>query len=140
MNDRPTFEESYPKYEFAELVRLGIAIGSSILWMLGLAKAPWPSASALNQLSPTQAMLPTSHQAVSSRQVGGAQGRSWRHGPISGSIGRRHLATKSLIALVAGARNHLYRTLVAWARPYRSASVRQGKPGALTAWVNSGEL
>lgn len=38
MNDHPTFEETYPRYEFAELVRLGIAIGTSILRMLHLAK------------------------------------------------------------------------------------------------------
>lgn len=57
MNSRPTFEETYPRYEFAELVRLGIATGRSILWMLRLGKAPWPSAPALDRVSPTQAML-----------------------------------------------------------------------------------
>ena len=30
MNDHPTFEETYPRYEFSELVRLGIALG----WIL----------------------------------------------------------------------------------------------------------
>jgi len=29
MTDRPTFDETYPRYEFAELVRLGIAIGKT---------------------------------------------------------------------------------------------------------------
>jgi hypothetical protein len=28
MDDRPTFEETYPKYEFSELVRLGVALAA----------------------------------------------------------------------------------------------------------------
>jgi hypothetical protein len=39
MADHPTFEETYPKHAFSELVRLGIAIGRSILWTLRLVKA-----------------------------------------------------------------------------------------------------
>lgn len=39
MNDRPTFEQTYPRYEFAELVRLGIAIGSVVLRLLHLTRA-----------------------------------------------------------------------------------------------------
>ena len=56
MNDHPTFEETYPKYEFSELVRLGIAIGG-ILRMLRLAKTPWRPAPALDQVDPTRAMM-----------------------------------------------------------------------------------
>ena len=56
MNRHPTFEETYPRYEFAELVRLGIALGSSIVWLLRRDRARWLSAPALDQMSPTQAM------------------------------------------------------------------------------------
>jgi hypothetical protein len=28
MNDHPTFEETYPKYQFSELVRLGMALAA----------------------------------------------------------------------------------------------------------------
>ena len=56
MNDHPTFEETYPSYEFSELVRLGIALGGN-LRMLRLAKAPWRSAPALDQVDPTRAMM-----------------------------------------------------------------------------------
>jgi hypothetical protein len=44
MDDPPSFEETYPKYEFSELVRIGIAVGASIVWMLRHAKAPRPDA------------------------------------------------------------------------------------------------
>jgi hypothetical protein len=44
MDDRPTFEETYPKYEFSELVRVGIAIGASIVRMLRRDKAHRPHA------------------------------------------------------------------------------------------------
>lgn len=56
MNDRPTFEETYPRYEFSELVRLGMAIGG-MLRMLRLAKAPWRSALALDQVDPPLAPM-----------------------------------------------------------------------------------
>ena len=55
MNQHPTFEETYPKYEFAELVRLGLAIGRSILRLLRPDTAPWPSAPVLRRTGPTQA-------------------------------------------------------------------------------------
>ena len=48
MNDHPTFEETYPKYEFSELVRLGLAMTAWILRMVrraqasGLAELPAP--------------------------------------------------------------------------------------------------
>jgi hypothetical protein len=51
MRDHPTFEETYPRYEFSELVRIGIAIGKSILWMLRAARTDWPSALVLDQLN-----------------------------------------------------------------------------------------
>jgi hypothetical protein len=44
MDDPASFEGTYPKYEFSELVRVGIAIGASIVWMLRRAKAPRPDA------------------------------------------------------------------------------------------------
>jgi hypothetical protein len=40
MNDRPTFEETYPKHEFSELVRLGLVVARWILGRLHLGKAP----------------------------------------------------------------------------------------------------
>jgi hypothetical protein len=43
MDDRPTFEETYPKYPFSELVRLGLAAGAWVLRMLHLAKTPRPA-------------------------------------------------------------------------------------------------
>jgi hypothetical protein len=55
MNQHPTFEETYPKHEFAELVRLGLVIGQSVLRLLRSGKAQWPSAPALDRVSPTQA-------------------------------------------------------------------------------------
>jgi hypothetical protein len=39
MDDRPTFEETYLRYEFSELVRDGIVIGTWIHWVLRRAKA-----------------------------------------------------------------------------------------------------
>ncbi len=44
MDDRPTFEETYLRYEFSELVRAGIAIGEWIHGMLNRAKARRPDA------------------------------------------------------------------------------------------------
>jgi hypothetical protein len=44
MDDRPTFEETYLRYEFPELVRAGIAIGTWIHWVLRRAKARRPDA------------------------------------------------------------------------------------------------
>lgn len=44
MDDPPTFEKTYPRYEFSELVRIGIAIAAFIVWMLRRAKAPRPDA------------------------------------------------------------------------------------------------
>jgi hypothetical protein len=50
MNDHPTFEETYPKYEFSELVRLGLAMAAWSLRMVqraqasGLAELPAPPA------------------------------------------------------------------------------------------------
>jgi hypothetical protein len=38
MDDRPTFEETYPRYPFAPLVHAGIAAGRWILRMLDLSK------------------------------------------------------------------------------------------------------
>jgi hypothetical protein len=40
--DRPTFEDTYPKYPFSELVRVGLAAGRWILRMLHLAEASRP--------------------------------------------------------------------------------------------------
>lgn len=42
MDVRPNFEETYPKYEFSELVRLGVATGRWMLGMLRLVRAPAP--------------------------------------------------------------------------------------------------
>jgi hypothetical protein len=42
MSDHPTFEDTYPRYEFSELVRLGIMAGNSILRMLRRARTPAP--------------------------------------------------------------------------------------------------
>jgi hypothetical protein len=41
MSEQPTFEETYPKYEFSGLVHLGMLAGRWILRMLGLAKAAY---------------------------------------------------------------------------------------------------
>ena len=54
MNDHPTFEETYPRHEFSELVRLGIAIGG-ILRMLRFAKAPWRPSPVSDQVDPSLA-------------------------------------------------------------------------------------
>ena len=56
MNDHPTFEQTYPRHEFSELVRLGLAIGG-ILRTLRFAKAPWRSAPVLHQVDPPLAMV-----------------------------------------------------------------------------------
>ena len=56
MNEHPTFEETYPKYEFSELVRLGIALGG-ILRSLRFRKAAAHSAPALGQVAPPLAMM-----------------------------------------------------------------------------------
>lgn len=39
MSEQPTFEETYPKYEFSRLVHLGLLAGGWILGMFRLAKA-----------------------------------------------------------------------------------------------------
>ena len=39
MSEQPTFEESYPKYEFSRLVHLGMLAGGWILRMFRLANA-----------------------------------------------------------------------------------------------------
>jgi hypothetical protein len=39
MSEQPTFEETYPKYEFSRLVHLGLLAGGWILRMLRRAKA-----------------------------------------------------------------------------------------------------
>jgi hypothetical protein len=39
MSEHPSFEETYPKYEFSRLVHLGLLAGGWILWMLRRAKA-----------------------------------------------------------------------------------------------------
>jgi hypothetical protein len=57
MNNHPTFEETYLRYEFAELVWFGIALGGCLLRMLRPDKAAWSSTPALDQASPTQAMM-----------------------------------------------------------------------------------
>ena len=44
MDDRPTFEDTYPKYPFAPLVRLALVAGTWIRGMLNRAKAPRPAA------------------------------------------------------------------------------------------------
>jgi hypothetical protein len=44
MDDRPTFEETYRKYEFSELVRVGIALATWIVRMLRRAEAHRPDA------------------------------------------------------------------------------------------------
>ena len=46
MNDHPTFEETYPKYEFSELVRLGLAMAAWTLRVLDRARALRPDAPA----------------------------------------------------------------------------------------------
>jgi hypothetical protein len=56
MDERPTFEETYPKYEFSELVRMGIALGASLAGLRRRAQAPRPdpplSPARDNQLRP----------------------------------------------------------------------------------------
>jgi hypothetical protein len=44
MGERPTFEETYPKYEFSELVRIGIAIAAWISRIRRHAEASRPDA------------------------------------------------------------------------------------------------
>ena len=41
-DDPPTFERTYPKYEFSELVRMAIAVGAWITGIRRRAKAPRP--------------------------------------------------------------------------------------------------
>ena len=41
-DDPPTFEETYPKYEFSELVRRALALGACIAGMRRRPKAPRP--------------------------------------------------------------------------------------------------
>jgi hypothetical protein len=43
-DDPPTFEKTYPKYEFSELVRMAIALGAWISGIRRRAKAPRPDA------------------------------------------------------------------------------------------------
>ena len=43
MSERPTFEETYQRHEFSELVRLGIQVGAWLLRMLRLARARHPT-------------------------------------------------------------------------------------------------
>lgn len=45
MDDRPTFEETYPRYPFAPLVHAGIVAGRWVLRLLHLSKVPQPAAS-----------------------------------------------------------------------------------------------
>jgi len=45
MDDRPTFEETCPKYPFAPLVHAGLVAGRWLLRILHLAKTPRPAAS-----------------------------------------------------------------------------------------------
>jgi hypothetical protein len=45
MDDRPTFEETYPRYPFAPLVHAGLVAGRYVLRLLHLTKAPRPAAS-----------------------------------------------------------------------------------------------
>ncbi len=42
--NRPTFEDTYPKYEFSELVRVGLAIAAWILRLAHRAQARRPEA------------------------------------------------------------------------------------------------
>jgi hypothetical protein len=42
--NRPTFEEAYPKYEFSELVRVGLAMAAWILRLVHRAQARRPEA------------------------------------------------------------------------------------------------
>jgi hypothetical protein len=44
MDDRQTFEETYPKYEFSELVRVGIVVSSWIVRLFRRATAHRPDA------------------------------------------------------------------------------------------------
>ena len=44
MDDPPTFEKTYPKYEFSELVRLAIALAGLIGGVRRRAEAPRPDA------------------------------------------------------------------------------------------------
>ena len=46
MDDRETFEETYPKYEFSELVRLGLVFANWIIGRVRRAKAQAPDARA----------------------------------------------------------------------------------------------
>jgi hypothetical protein len=39
MQDHPTFEETYPKYAFAELVRIGVTVSAWILRVVHRGKA-----------------------------------------------------------------------------------------------------
>jgi hypothetical protein len=43
MDDRPTFEQTYPKYEFSELVRLGLALAAWLRGVLHRAQASPPA-------------------------------------------------------------------------------------------------
>ncbi len=43
MDDHPTFEKTYPKHTFSELVRLGLALATWII-RVRRAKAPAPAA------------------------------------------------------------------------------------------------
>jgi hypothetical protein len=45
MDDRPTFEETFPRYPFAPLVHAGIVAGRWVLRILHLATAQPPAAS-----------------------------------------------------------------------------------------------
>jgi hypothetical protein len=44
MDGPPTFEKTYPKYEFSELVRMAIGLGAWITGIRRRAKAPRPDA------------------------------------------------------------------------------------------------
>jgi hypothetical protein len=44
MDDPPTFEKTYPKYEFSELVRMAIALAAWIAGTRRRAQAPRPDA------------------------------------------------------------------------------------------------
>jgi hypothetical protein len=50
MDARPTFEETYPKHEFSELVRLGLAMAAWLSRMRLRAKAPPPAPVAENEV------------------------------------------------------------------------------------------
>jgi hypothetical protein len=53
---RPTFEETYPRYEFAEMVRIGLLIGD---WIARLRRRRPRTVPALSTVEPSRGTGPT---------------------------------------------------------------------------------